>query len=128
MLRTSIIGNFRGKPACLLGRESETAAMRHSEFVIGGTFWSGGTKWRCTDIGTRTVVAIRLDRVEVVFNASGTEHARRTLNEDEAEAEGWFNGPPYAVAESVFDEDEIAACSFDAKDFVTTSSERPTEE
>jgi hypothetical protein len=33
------------------------------------------------------------------------------LSRDEAEAEGWFNGPPYAVAESVFDEYDIEGCS-----------------
>lgn len=28
----------------------------------------------------------------------------------EAEADGWFSGPPYAIAESVFDEDDMKAC------------------
>jgi hypothetical protein len=82
--------------------------MRHDEFRIGGTFWCGGRQWRCTDIGTRTIAAIRVDRVEV---GSSTPGRRRTLTRAEAEAEGWFNGPPYAVAESVFDEDEIEGCS-----------------
>jgi hypothetical protein len=31
----------------------------------------------------------------------------RTLSGAEAAAEGWFRGPPYAVAESVFDENDI---------------------
>lgn len=35
----------------------------------------------------------------------------RTLSRAEAEAEGWFNGPPYAVAESVFDEYDMEDCS-----------------
>jgi hypothetical protein len=30
--------------------------------TIGGTFWSGGERC-CTDIGTRTIIAIRIDRV-----------------------------------------------------------------
>jgi hypothetical protein len=82
--------------------------MRHAEFKIGGTFRCGGGRlWRCTDIGTRTIVAIRIDRVEV----GGSPALRRTLSGVEAEAEGWFRGPPYAVAESVFDENDIEGCS-----------------
>ncbi len=82
--------------------------MQHEEFRIGETFWCGGRQWRCTDIGTRTIVAICLDRVEV---GSPSPELRRTLGRAEAEVEGWFNGPPYAVAESVFDEDDIEGCS-----------------
>ena len=37
--------------------------------------------------------------------------ARRGLSGPEAEAEGWLRGPPYAVAESVFDEIDIEGCS-----------------
>lgn len=82
--------------------------MKHSEFKIGETFWCSGRQWRCTDIGTRTIVAIRIDRVDV---ESTNPELRRTLNQAEAKAEGWFNGPPYAVAESVFDEHFIEVCS-----------------
>ena len=82
--------------------------MERSQFKIGGTFWCAGRTWRCTDIGTRTIVAIRVDSVEV--GSKMPEH-RRTLSRSEAEAEGWFNGPPYAVAESVFDENDIKGCS-----------------
>jgi hypothetical protein len=84
--------------------------MRHSDFVIGGTFWCSGRMWRCTDIGTRTVVAIRVDGVDV---GSNMPERRRTLSQSEAEAEGWFNGPPYAVAEVVFDEDGLKGCSLE---------------
>lgn len=82
--------------------------MQHHEFRIGEMFWCGGGCWRCTDIGTRTIVAIRVDRAEVEGSASSQ---RRTLGREEAEAEGWFTGPPYAVAESVFDEDDIEGCT-----------------
>jgi hypothetical protein len=84
--------------------------MQHDEFRIGGTFWCGGWHWRCTDIGTRTIIAMRIDRVEV---ASNVPDLRRTLSRDEAKAEGWFKGPPYAVAEVVFDEDDLPACSLE---------------
>jgi len=65
-------------------------AMDHREFTIGIEFTSAGTQWRCTDRGTRTVIAIRLD----------------THPDDPS----WYNGPPYAVAEMVFDEYDLEAC------------------
>jgi hypothetical protein len=82
--------------------------MEHSEFKIGGTFRCGGRQWCCTDIGTRTILALRIDRVEV---GSGAPERRRILRRAEAEREGWFNGPPCAVAESVFDEYDMEGCS-----------------
>jgi hypothetical protein len=87
--------------------------MKHADFRIGGEFWCGGRQWRCTDIGTRTIVAIRLDEVEV---GSDRPQGRRTLDRAKAEAEGWFEGPPYAVGESVFDEYDQRACSLAAGD------------
>jgi len=63
--------------------------MKLDEFVIGKTFWFCGHRWRCTDIGTRTVAAIKLDR-----------------DDDPS----WYDGPPYVVAETVFDEDDIPDC------------------
>jgi hypothetical protein len=39
--------------------------MKHGEFKIGMEFRIGGGLWRVTDIGTRTVIAIRIDRVEI---------------------------------------------------------------
>lgn len=84
--------------------------MMLSEFTRGGTFWCGGRQWRCTDIGSRTITAIRIDSVEV---GSNVPELRRTLSRGEAEAEGWFNGPPYAVAEIVFDEYMQDGCSLE---------------
>jgi hypothetical protein len=81
----------------------------HQEFSIGGTFWCGGHQYRCTDIGTRVIVAIRIDSVTV---GSPDPDLRRTLGHTEAALEGWFNGPPYAVAEAVFDESDIEGCTF----------------
>jgi hypothetical protein len=82
--------------------------MEHSEFEIGTMFWRGGGQWRCTDVGTRTITAVRIDRVEIHDHPAGS---LRVLCCAEAEEEGWFNGPPYAVAETVFDEDDIEGCS-----------------
>jgi hypothetical protein len=50
---------------------------------------TGSGRWRCTDVGTRTIAAIKLD-----------------MDHDPS----WYNGPPYAVAESVFDEDGFEGC------------------
>ena len=87
--------------------------MRHADFKIGEEFWCGGRQWRCTDLGTRTIVAMRIDHVEV---GSDVPEPRRTLSRAEAEAEGWLNGPPYAVAESVFDEDDQEGCTPEPKE------------
>lgn len=85
--------------------------MLHKEFTIGGTFWWSNRQWRCTDIGTRTIIAIRIDSVAV---GSTKPELRRTIGYAEALADGWFNGPPYAVAESVFDEHDITDCSLES--------------
>ena len=62
---------------------------------------------RCTDIGTRTIIAIRIDRVDVERNGPARFE---TLSNAEAEAAGWFKGPPYAIAENVFDEYDVQGC------------------
>lgn len=58
--------------------------MKHGDFYIGLEFQSETGKWRCTDVGTRVIVAIKL----------------------EGDPRNW-NGPPYSVAETVFDEDDF---------------------
>ena len=62
--------------------------MKHNEFKLGGMFSFHGMtdKWRVTDIGSRVIVAIRVYRLQ---------------------EPSLYNGPPYAVAETVFDEDDI---------------------
>jgi hypothetical protein len=62
--------------------------MRHSDFYIGLEFYTATGWWRCTDVGTRVVVAIRLDTCD----------------------SSWHNGPPYSVSESVFDEYDVEGC------------------
>lgn len=63
--------------------------MKHSDFQIGLEFLAGaGFRWRCTDIGMRTIVAIRVD----------------------CENPDWYQGPPYVAQEVVFDEAEILRC------------------
>ena len=79
--------------------------MTVADFHIGLEFTCGGRVFRCTDVGTRTIAAILLDQVEVAGDAP------RILTRSEADAEGWFNGPPYAVAETVFDEYDMVGCA-----------------
>lgn len=43
-----------------------TRFMNHNEFHVGLEFWCGGSRWRCTDIGSETVVAISLEPSEIV--------------------------------------------------------------
>ena len=68
--------------------------------------------WRCTDIGSRVVVAIRLDRAEtvsvVVRGGKPGPETRSVI--DSRDDPSWFNGPPYAIAETVFDEYDFPAC------------------
>lgn len=75
--------------------------MEHSDFEVGVEFFTATGKWRCTDLGKRTVIAIRLDHPE---DAS------------------WYNGPPYAVAETVFDEYDLDECQLDAVETDETTS------
>jgi len=65
--------------------------VRHAHFHIGLEFYTASGRWRCTDVGTRVIVAIPLN----------------------AAAASWYNGPPYAIAETVFDEDDLEGCSLD---------------
>lgn len=69
-----------------------------SDFEIGMSFATETGRYRVTDKGQRTLVVIRIDLVKTNLDP---------LDEAAAEAAGWFNGPPYAVSEIVFDEDDI---------------------
>ncbi len=69
--------------------------MKHIDFRIGTEFYTGAGKWRCTDVGTRVIVAIRID-----------DQVPRNLV-----------GPPYSVAENVFDEYDFGGCSADPVEF-----------
>src|SRR6266478_9893551 len=86
--------------------------MKHSDFRIGLEFWCGQKRWRCTDVGTRVITAISLEAHEVIElgalrGAFGTARRRRYVTTDRS----WVNGPPYQVAEAVFDEYDMEGCS-----------------
>ncbi len=55
--------------------------MKHSDFLIGRDFQCGPRRWRCTDIGTRVIIAVMLDH--------------------DKDDQSWYNGPPYALLETV---------------------------
>lgn len=86
--------------------------MNLTDFRIGCEFTTaeGSRRWRCTDIGTRTVAAIRIDEVEMATLEPGKPVATRIVPGAEAEAAGYFIGPPYKVAEHLFDEDDREVC------------------
>lgn len=71
--------------------------MKLNEFKIGHSFYCGDKQWRCTDKGSRVVVAICLEPVNTNLELGSKDQA-------------WFNGPPYAVVENVFDEYDIENC------------------
>lgn len=71
--------------------------MNLRDFHIGLEFFAGaGFRWRCTDTGSRTVLAIRL---------TGRTPA-------------WLVGPPYIVDEVVFDEHEMERCYLTQEDAI----------
>lgn len=75
--------------------------MEKEEFNIGQVFYTNTGKWRCTDIGARVIVAIHLDQ----------QDPRN------------YNGPPYSIAEHVFDEYDIEGCSLDSTKFEENTDE-----
>ena len=82
--------------------------MELSDFAIGETFWTHAGAFRCTDIGTRVVVAVKLGPREVSRAESVDGELRITKRIDDDPS--WLNGPPYAVEELVFDENELLGC------------------
>lgn len=63
------------------------AELDHKDFFVGREFWTEAGHWCCTDVGARTICAIRIDELSV----------------------DWRNGPPFACVETVFDENDFGA-------------------
>lgn len=80
--------------------------MKLSDFRIGEDFVVRESRYRCTDIGSRVVVAAPLS-ITVGSTKGGVEQPGHDVN---AAQEGWLNGPPYAVQEVVFDEYDMESC------------------
>jgi hypothetical protein len=83
--------------------------MAHGDFTIGCEFTCGGNRWRCTDIGTRVIVAISLEPREMVrsWYEGGERHEERYISDDPRD----LDGPPYGVIERVFDENDLGGCT-----------------
>jgi hypothetical protein len=86
--------------------------MNRHDFKVGKDFWCGDRRWRCTDIGSRVIVAICLEPQAIVTSLPGKNpgDCRREVRKISSEP-GLFNGPPYAVAELIFDEYDMQGCS-----------------
>lgn len=67
--------------------------MKRADFHVGLIFNTAIGRWKCTDVGTRTISAIHLD---------DPEHGQDPR---------WTEGPPYGLEEKVFDEHAIE-CAF----------------
>jgi hypothetical protein len=77
--------------------------VKLADFRLGLEFIGPtGLKWRCTDIGTRTVAAINL------------------VHEDPA----WYRGPPYIIREVVLDEKDMEACHRDIDELLAERHEK----
>jgi hypothetical protein len=88
--------------------------MTHDQFRFGLEFWCGTKRWRCTDVGSRVIVAISLEphevvEIEHVAGHPGEVRERRFMTDDST----WLNGPPFALVEHVFDEYSMEGCSLD---------------
>jgi len=64
--------------------------MKLTDFVIGETFWTHGGECRCTDVGTRIVVAVKLGPREIAraANADGELPIMKRIDDDGS----WLNG------------------------------------
>ena len=87
-----------------------SCGVKHSEFFIGLEFFVAGGRRRCTDVGSRVIVAISLEPRELVrvwFDADGQRCEERFMSDDPRD----LRGPPYMIIETVLDECDLPGCS-----------------
>jgi hypothetical protein len=107
-------GGYAVDPKAALGAGRATIGvslrteMELRDFLIGETFWTHSGAFRSTDIGTRVVVAVKLGprAVSRAESVDGEVRITKRIDDDPS----WLNGPPYAVEEVVFDENELLGC------------------
>lgn len=83
--------------------------MKHSDFQIGTIFFTATGKWKCTDVGTRVIVAISLEprtMVRTKTSGDGVQVRERFISIDPHN----LAGPPYCLPECVFDEYDLEGC------------------
>jgi len=78
--------------------------IKHEDYSIGLEFKTDTGIWRCTDIGQRTITAIKISDITITTTKPDGSSTTRL---DESPDTSWFNGPPYAVQEVVFDENDL---------------------
>jgi hypothetical protein len=81
--------------------------MELKDFKIGEVFLMSDCRWLCTDIGTRTVAAVKLDKVEVTTQDKSGSFTRKMCIDLDSD---WLNGPPYTLPELVIDENDMEVC------------------
>jgi hypothetical protein len=79
-----------------MNRYGNIEMMKLEDFEIGKEFYRYNILCRCTDIGTRTVAYIILDKDD----------------------ESWYNGPPYAIVEHLADEYDMHVCFVTLEDYL----------
>lgn len=90
--------------------------MKREEFKIGHRFKCGSRVWMCTDVGTRIISAVCLtvSRANDWARSLPEEIQDKMWEESETSTPevdpSWLKGPPYALAESVFDEYDQQGC------------------
>lgn len=89
--------------------------MKFSDFKLGKSFWTATGEWRVTDIGTRTVVAIPLVTKGVYHDSDTGKEETHILSE--AKDPDLWSGPPYAIAEEAFSEDDYEGCVATKKEY-----------
>ncbi len=86
--------------------------MKHEDFTIGLEFYTAAGKWRCTDVGYAHHC-----RDPTRSSYSGWSQRPKVTSKIVTDDNSWFHGPPYAVAECVFDEFDIGGCQIEADVF-----------
>jgi hypothetical protein len=82
--------------------------MDHADFKIGTEFRYRALLWRCTDVGSRTVVAICLSEAWVTKTKVNTGVKERVRLSSTLPMH--FEGPPYQVEEVVIAERAMSEC------------------
>lgn len=80
-----------------------------SDFKVGGEFRHDNKIWKCTDVGSRVVVAICTSEVWQTRTQANTfkKEEVKVVNPSPA----WFKGPPYSAKEVVFAEHLLSECT-----------------
>lgn len=84
--------------------------MRLEQFKIGLEFLMSGNRYRCTDVGTRIVVAIKIDPEATIDQVSYRNGYKEVIKTKIGDDKSWYDGPPYAVSEIIIDENDMKVC------------------